>query len=51
MSNAQVRVKLIHHARGHCLYVAGYRYMAKNRKQDRDASSAGNAQKKTVHAP
>ncbi|CAC5403592.1 unnamed protein product [Mytilus coruscus] len=37
MANAQVRVQLIPHARGHYLAVAGYRYCVKTRKQGRDA--------------
>ncbi|CAC5403052.1 unnamed protein product [Mytilus coruscus] len=37
MENAQVRVQLIPHARGHYLAVAGYRYCVKTRKQGRDA--------------
>jgi len=37
MANAQVRVKLIHHARGQYLAVAVYRYIVKTRKQGRDA--------------
>ena len=37
MANAQVRVELIPHARGHYLAVAGYRYRVKTRKQGRDA--------------
>ena len=36
MANTQVRVELIHHARGHYLAVAGYRYIVKTRKQGRD---------------
>ena len=37
MANAQVRVQLIPHARGHYLSVAGYRYSVKTRKRGRDA--------------
>ena len=37
MTNTQVRVELIHHARGHYLAVAGYRYMVKTRKQVKDS--------------
>ncbi|CAC5390398.1 unnamed protein product [Mytilus coruscus] len=37
MANAQVRVQLIPHARGHYLAVAGYGYCVKTRKQGRDA--------------
>ena len=37
MANAQVRVELIPHATGHYFVVAGYIYMVKTRKQDRNA--------------
>jgi RNase H-fold protein (predicted Holliday junction resolvase) len=37
MANTQVRVELIHHARGHYLAVAGCRYMVKTRKQGKDS--------------
>ena len=37
MANTQVRVDVIHHARGHYLAVAGYRNMVKTRKQGRGA--------------
>ena len=37
MANTQVRVELIYHVRCHYLAVAGYRYIVKTRKQDRDA--------------
>ena len=37
MVNTQVRDELIHHAVGHYLAVAGYRYMVKTRKRGIDA--------------
>jgi hypothetical protein len=51
MTNAQVRVDYIRHARGHYIVVNRYRYVIKTRKQGRDAELAWKCAEKDCPGP